>query len=254
MDQIQHLEYRMIRFRKEGDEWQWLRRWTDGDLRSRRLHPYSFMTRIMNEVTTAGIHFQPGILGWKNPSKRFCVCVSSVVNMWGGFKGLWTRPWLRIPRGWASLPSGLGAGNAPPDPTQPFCHHSITPRPSRSHQSHLKDSFMIPKQVQIQKRIRKCLNLQRDPKSQRIIENRRKKRHLGSKHVCCSENFLRIWYLVSLAKTNSPINEFSGVSCFTAIFHQRKELLRGKLPESRKFLWTTAHPCPSPGSSLLSPA
>lgn len=27
------------------------------------------------------------------------------------------------------MPSGLGAGNAPPDPAQPFCHHSITPQP-----------------------------------------------------------------------------------------------------------------------------
>lgn len=28
---------------------------------------YCFMKRIMNEVTTAGIHFQPGIFGFKNP-------------------------------------------------------------------------------------------------------------------------------------------------------------------------------------------
>lgn len=131
-----------------------------GDLHSRRLH-HLFLHDEDNEWgDNSRNSFPARSTGLKKtPSQCFCVCVSSLVNMWRGFKGLWTRPWLRITKGWANLPSGLGAGNAPLDPAHPFYHHSITPLPSRSHQSHLKDRFMISKQVQIQKRIRKCLNL-----------------------------------------------------------------------------------------------
>lgn len=59
MDQIQYLQYKMIRFRNEGDEWQWLRWWTDrGTFTAEGWFSFFFMKRIMNGLTTAGIHFQ----------------------------------------------------------------------------------------------------------------------------------------------------------------------------------------------------
>lgn len=38
MDQTQHLDCRMIRFRNEGDEWQWLRRWAQRGPSEQELH------------------------------------------------------------------------------------------------------------------------------------------------------------------------------------------------------------------------
>lgn len=80
----------MIRFRNEGDEWQWLRRWTDrGTFTAEGWISFFFVKRIMNRLTTAGIHFQLWILVLKKTLQCFYIRVSSVANMWKVFKTLW---------------------------------------------------------------------------------------------------------------------------------------------------------------------
>lgn len=102
----------------------------------------------MNEVTTR-IHPQPGISGFKSLSPSAFVFV---VKVGRGFRAV------------TEGSEGLGAGNAPLEPARPALppqHHS------QSHQSHLKGTIRISKQVQSQKKDKEVFKLAIRPKEQK---------------------------------------------------------------------------------------
>jgi len=139
MDQIQYLEYKMVRLRNEGDEWQWLRRWMDeGTFTAEGWISSSFMKRIMNELTTAGINFQLWVLVLQKLYSAFLFVLAVLLTCGRYFRLYETQAWPMITGVCATLPSRLGAGNALPDQqTSPLVlptHHHLTPflTPSRS--------------------------------------------------------------------------------------------------------------------------